>query len=203
MVSPHHKRGGQNMPEEEKKMPVEVPVPPSGEEPKADEPPKAEKPAEAIDYKAELEKKAQEIVEKDKEISRLGFRNRSIEKVLADSGIEVPGREGLTEDSVKEIVKQSVQEAIKPLTDELTATKTELSEAKRALAGKETEDGGNGAGQKPPIKKPMPSLSEEDKKLVRRIGLKWDSEKGVFITPSGRICDLNSKEGLALEIPAE
>lgn len=188
------------MPEEEKKEEGADPILPSEGKTEAAEPPKEEpKTAETIDYRAEWEKIKSEIQEKEKEISRLGYRNRKVEKTLADSGIEIPESENLSKDDVQEIVVQSIQQAMKPLSDELEKTKGLLSEAQRALAGKETESKGGGAGQKPVQKKPMPPLNEESKNIVRKFGLRWDADQEAFVGKSGKIYP----GVVATELPAE
>lgn len=59
-------------------------------------------------------------------------------------------------------------------------------EIKRAEgAGKGTGDGeGGGGGQPPPPEhKPMPKLSAEDQKFIKRYGMVWDGKEGKFVTP--------------------
>jgi len=182
------------------------PSPASGDNPQGGQPPaNAGNKAEEIEaLKKAISEKEELLKKKETQLEQAGYNIEKLKSKIKEAGLDEMLEE---EDKLNgEKVKNIVQEMVKP---ELEQIKNDfaikLNEFGKTIHSKLNLGGGGDAGQKPPleISKPEPALSEIDRKLIEHMKAKWDSQKGVYVTPSGRICDLNSTEGIAsgAEIP--
>lgn len=64
-------------------------------------------------------------------------------------------------------------------------TEAKLEEISRANSSKKSQ--GRGAGQKKPEKPSKPELSDTDNEFIKKRGFSWDADKGVFVSPSGKL----------------
>jgi len=63
----------------------------------------------------------------------------------------------------------------------------QLSEIKRANNSGLAKGKGSGTPGQKKTDKPAPRLTSDMQKFVKRMGMRWDSEKGLFITRSGKL----------------
>lgn len=185
------------MPEEIQKPGEGTPAPIPGEPKPEDQPPQgAGSDNQTVELKKSVEDLTKQLSQAEFSIQKEKEKSKKYKDKLTELGEETD------EDQPAEKLQETVNEAIKPIMEEVQGLKTVIGEIARANQAK--QDAGRhepgAGGQVPPPKKKEPVLSEEDRKVILSANLHWDSDKEIFVSQDGkRTYDLGKVKGI--EIP--
>lgn len=175
--------------EEEKKEGEGTSTPASGEPKPKDQPEEPKTPPAGPDNQVtELQQQIDELKETNEklttQVGQAGYNIQKYKERLKELGEDLDEEEKITEDKVRQIVKESSKESL----EEIKRLNTQLSELFRAQQAKQDagKQGAGAGGQVPPPKKKEPQLSAEDRKILETANLHWDPAKEAFVSADGK-----------------